>query len=660
MNILKMKTLIFLLLIWIVPFSFGQIKNSFGKIADASQISMDPEQKGNKMYSIFAYSQAIEHYSKADSLTVIGLGNLADSYARMEQFKNSLDTYRNLVERSDCMPQDYFRYANMLKINGFYKEADFWMQKYHLASPEEIRAQLNVAEINESVNLRKNKGEFKIENLGINTDKQEFGSVLYGNQLVYSSNAPRKGIIIKKYIWTNEPFLDFYVTDTLQQNEITRTPFELKFNKKYHEGTITFTGDLQRVYFTANNYKSKSSNGIIKLQLYFADKQLDGTWGEPQLHEFSDKEFSIGHPWVSNDGKTLYFSSDKPGGFGGVDIYRSTMNENETWSTPENLGAEINTEGDEMYPYFNEEDQIFFFSSNGHFGLGGLDIYAVAIHHNFFGKVNNLGTPLNSSYDDFGVVFKSNMNRGYFSSNRIDGKGGDDIYAISYLKKLKLEESPKEIKGTVMNQDSELLDSVSVVLYDTEMNAIDSLLTDSTGRFSFIVDPYRDYSLIGTLEKHKDDSSSVSLDILEESVTIDLTLVREKIEPVFIEVDHQLFLSVQTIYFDLNSSELRADTRNLDHVIEVMNDFPNMVIELGSHTDCRGTKDYNQRLSDERAKSSTEYIKERITNPDRISGKGYGETQLINDCACEGKITSNCEEEEHQNNRRTEFKIISQ
>jgi outer membrane protein OmpA-like peptidoglycan-associated protein len=620
------------------------------------------EKRGDKMYNIYAYSHATEHYSKSDTLSTEGLRRLADSYYRMNDFVLSFTEYSKLVERDNCTANDYFGFANVLKSLSLYAEADEWMLKYNEIAPMDIRAKNNTDILNKTMTLRLDRGFFSVNNLGINTAKQEFGPSLYANQLIYSASREKKGLVIKKSIETNQQFLDLYVVDTAEMNDVSRTEFVTKFNKKYHEGTVSITGDYQRMYFTSNNYKNKSKDGARRLQLYYADFQLTGEWGEQQSFQYNSPDYSIGHPDVSDDGKTLYFSSDMPGGYGGVDIYMSKLDTTNSWSLPVNLGPGINTEGDELYPFFNEENSILFFSSNGHFGLGGLDIYACSVREGIYGKINNFGIPLNSSADDFGLVVYDDLKNGFFSSNRIEGKGDDDIWKVAALKKLELDEYKKEIKGVAYDENNEPLMASDIFIFNEKGVKTDSTVSNIDGAYSFMVKPFEKYMLVGSKYKYKSDTSYVSAITKENLVSSKLQLVMEieKIPIIIVEVDHELFLSVKTIYFDLRSAKLRVDTKNLDEVVQVLNDYPTMEIELGSHTDCRGTERFNQDLSDRRAINSVEYIKQRITNPDRIHGKGYGESRLLNGCACEGNQISNCSEEEHQQNRRTEFKIIKQ
>ena len=749
-----MKTTLIIITTLLASISFGQEDGSqqekgqfFSNLsASISEISASmttpPQQKGDKMYDINAFSKAIENYQLVDldSLTTLSLRKFAESYAKMNQIDSSMSIYKELILRHDCSPQDYFSYANILKMNVQYGDADKWMKKYIEVAPNEIMALKNTVIFEESASLLENNEMFKVRSIGLNSEKQEFAAGLYSNQLIYCANSTKKGIIIQKDIWSNAGFLDLYVSDISNLGELTRTEFEPEFNKKFHEGALTFTGDNNQVYYTANNYKHKSSDGTFKLDLYYSEKDELGNWSKNTPFQYNSDEYSIGHPWISMDGKTLYFSSDMPGGLGGADLYKCTIDSTTgSWSKPTNLGTTVNTEGDELFPYLNEEKHILTFSSNGHYGLGGFDIYMCSYRGDSYGKINNFGISLNSSYDDFGLMYNAEMNSGFFSSNRKGGLGGDDIYAVTMERGIHLQGYTKEVTGLVTDNFGNPVPETKIYIRNLDNNEMDSVFSDNSGHYSISLLSKMNYSIIGSKVNHLGISSTLSTDVYENTITSDVVLdhfvlikgtvldkiglpvsgskiilsdkmnqytdstvtddlgnysfecrdwidfsiigsrlnfsvdtniiTSNKVEDTLIAdlrlerqapdidiIDGKSFLNVQKIYFDLASANLRSDTRALDEVVRILNDYPELKIELQSHTDCRGTVEYNQRLSDLRAISSAEYIKARITNKNRVYGRGYGEHQLSNGCKC--NRASNCTPEEHQANRRTEFLII--
>jgi outer membrane protein OmpA-like peptidoglycan-associated protein len=703
-----------------------------------------PEQKGDIMYNYFNFSRAAGYYSSEDSLSTQGMRRLADSYAKMAQYDLSLPVYKQLAERSDCQSMDIYNCANMLKMNGAYEEADSYMKKYAEKAPTERRAIFNSKQYDKSSSLMKNLGIFELTNVGMNSEKQEFASGMYLDQLVYSASTPRKGFIIKEYFWTSETFLDLYLADIDGDTIQSFNALVPSFNKKYHEGPVAFNGTYSKMIYTANNYsRNKSEDGSVKLQMFTAEKDIDGNWTDAIPFKYNSPEYSVGHPSLTSDGKTLFFSSDMPGGLGGADIYKCTLVGDTAWSTPENLGPEVNTEGDELFPNFIEKTQLLLFASNGHYGLGGMDIYLISLKVPKFMKAMNLGAPLNSSADDFGLVLTSTMKSGYASSNRKDGgKGNDDIYYVKLLKDLP---NPwKEINGIASNnfgkslantninfrnETGDYVDSVvtdangkytlnlptgmkftmdvtkpsyrsltnllstnttdnilslnpvldhrvivkghisnstkneplanaTVALYTKDFKFIDSVKTGKDGSYFFDVLDKKEFVLVTSKSNFQTDTNFVSSEEINDVIENEIGVLQLIPDGVY-AVEDEMFLKVRTIYFDWNSSNLRADKSILDEVVAILNQFPNLHIELGSHTDCRGSKAYNQNLSEARAQASVRYIKERITNPKRIHYRGYGETKLVNDCACEGTRIVPCSEEDHQMNRRTEFKIIA-
>lgn len=473
---------------------------------------------------------------------------------------------------------------------------------------------------------------------------------------------------------------------------------------------------------------------------------MDDKWSEPQPINLNSTEYSIGHPAISGDGKTLYFVSDMPGGYGGTDIYKSKIDSTGSWGQPINLGESINTAANEMFP-FVWQDQYLYFASNGHGGLGGLDIFGLKLQDSEASVPVNLGVPINSSLDDFSLIVDETGTAGFLSSNREGSKNQDDIYkfnsSVSLIADYKL-------VGSVIDSEEHFPLSNSTVTLSGDTNSKSSVSTNDAGQYQFSIKPNKTYLLEvsrkGYISKSKElisqkndsnkwvvkfellkvydfglkgvivesdqdrplDSVSVHfIDNFTGKVVLDtitskagefylslndkklndrvsfqikiekegflsktLTFNRELDKPGILDLSENLDLAldkievgadigklidIQPIYFDLGKSEIRKDAaKELDKIVEVMKANPKMVIELGSHTDARGSDAFNLRLSDKRAKASAAYIVSQGIDEDRISGKGYGETQLINDCG----NGVNCSEEEHQLNRRTEFKVL--
>ena len=521
--------------------------------------------------------------------------------------------------------------------------------------------------------------------------------------------------------------------------ELTETGMLRPICSKYHEGPLCFDGGTG-LYFTRNNAgKTKfDQNGIRNLSLFFGSVDKLGGISET-LMPFCSSEYSVGHPALSPDKKTLYFASDMPGSKG-VDIYEVSVLGYGKWGTPKKVEGNINTDGDEMFPFVSSDGTLFF-SSNGHVGLGGLDVF----RRNSNGEIQNLGQPLNSMNDDFAFILKSDKRSGYVSSNRAGGKGDDDIYSFTYTGPFEI-----AIEGIVMDEKSgEKISNAYVVIKDAKGKQITSVMTDKDGNYSIpalsgttytlevkkdgfsnqsasvvtandnlkkdfnlskagvdfvyeIKDKLEKTPVVGVSIQVKDNKSNNTFTLsttesgiisrkeptykMGDAVDLQITLSKEgyldktvqlktTVNSNIVNVSELLDLAlsklavggdlndlieINPIYFDLAKATIRSDAAiELDKIVSVMNKYPNMKVELGSHTDCRSSIASNQKLSDKRAKASADYIKSKITEPSRISGVGYGESKLKVNCPCEGNVKSDCPEEEHQKNRRTEFIIIS-
>lgn len=403
------------------------------------------------------------------------------------------------------------------------------------------------------------------------------------------------------------------------------------------------------MYFTRNNFfegeKGSDKDGINNLKIFSAEL-VNGVWTNIKGVHFNNDEYSVGHPSVSSDGKKLYFTSDMPGGIGGADIYVVAINEDGTLGTPKNMGNIVNTEGNEMFPFIHNEGTLFF-SSDGHVGFGLLDIFAtIEDENNSVVNILNLGEPINSLKDDFSYYLSEEGFDGYISSNREGGVGDDDIYKFTRI-------PPLMLKGQIFDDaNNEPIVDAKVVLKDANGEEIAYFITEANGYYEHIVDRDANFTLEGSKEKYTSltkEFNSFNLD-KEKELVVNLNVGLKPIEDVVLLAD------LEIIYFDLDKSNIRPDAAlELDKVVALMNKYPGMVIRLESHTDSRANDDYNIRLSNRRAKSTYEYIISNGIDASRITEyKGFGETQLVNKCSNGVK----CSKEEHQLNRRTEFVII--
>ena len=391
------------------------------------------ELKADKYYFRYAFDDAIDKYADAKVLTIAGQRNLANSYQKMKMNTEAEVVYSKLVVSAGVLPEDYYNYAMVLKSLGTYDQAMLWMDKFAAQKPNDLRAKSYMNYKSQFPNMVQDNGKFKINHLNINSDADDFGTCYYKDKIVFSSTNTTKKFFVKKYNWSGKPFWNLYVADVDGSQLKTASVFNKKFNGKMHEGPASFSNDGNFMAYTRNYYDMKRKDKVVELQICFSS-YADGKWSKPESFTHNNKGFSVGQPCLSANGNTMYFTSDMPGGFGGADLYKVTRTGNGQWSSPENLGNQINTEGDEMFPYYEEKSKTLIFSSNGHFGLGGLDVFMVTVDGSGFGTVKNAGAPLNTQYDDFAAIVNDQMTKGYFSSNRTGGSGGDDIYAFDVVK----------------------------------------------------------------------------------------------------------------------------------------------------------------------------------------------------------------------------------
>lgn len=500
-------------------------------------------------------------------------------------------------------------------------------------------------------------GEYTIKNLDVNTKKSDFGTAFLGKDKVIFA-APTDNTMIVRKTWkeNGQKFLDLYtglITDDRQLIDKKRMPGDV--NTKYHEGGVAVSKDLKTIYFTANNFYEKKyltdSSGVNNLQMFRATLSVDGKWIEKEKLPFNHVEYSIGHPALNHDDSKLYFVSDMPGGYGGADIYVVNIAEDGSFGVPKNLGPRINTPGREMFPYIGK-DNVLYFSSDGHEGRGSLDIYASKIFDNTVSNPLNLGEPINGPADDFAYIIDDDKDRGFFSSNRDEGKGDDDIYSFLANPGLYIH-CEQAISGVVRSESSgDLIPGARIELRDASGNVLETAVASaSDASYTFSSTHCNTaYVVVGSHKGYLNDERSVKTvnDIDQPALVVNLNLPDQFVSNK---------VNINTIYFDFDKYNIRPDAaKELDKVVQVMNEYPELLIEAGSHTDSRGKDKYNMKLSERRAKATVDYIVSKGIDASRITYKGYGETQLVNQCSNKVK----CTEQEHQMNRRTEFTIANE
>ncbi len=502
---------------------------------------------------------------------------------------------------------------------------------------------------------------YRIKNLEVNTKLSDFGASFYQGDILFASNGLSNNKSTKN--WTNgQPYLELYRGAKAADGEIMDTkPFSDQLNTKYHESNAVFTKDGKTVYFTRNNYYNKTygkdSIGWNNLKLFRADIDEIGTWSNVMPLPFNDDNYSVGHPALSPDERTLYFTSDMPGSIGQKDIFKSSIGSDGSYGAPINLGSQVNTIGTEMFPYISQSGKLYF-SSDGRGGQGGLDVYVVPTNNTNIAP-KSVGSPINSPKDDFCFIIDEAKRYGYFSSNREGGKGDDDIY---YFDELNAPEFScnQVITGVVRDKNNgALLPNSLVTLYKGNQK-VESVLVGADARFRFEkADCETGYKVTGTREMYKGDEKTFTTSNqadLELSMDLALTPDGDSIAKAE-ELDRCQYAldNINTIYFDLDKYYIRPDAAiELEKIVKVMNKCQDIKIEARSHTDSRASHAYNVTLSQNRAQSTVDYIISRGIMKDRMTAKGFGETQLVNKCA-DGV---NCSEGEHQVNRRTEFVIV--
>nr|WP_294858061.1 OmpA family protein [uncultured Fluviicola sp.] len=698
-------------------------------------------------YDYYASVSTLEKVKDKDAGV---LRKLAEGYDMIGNSANAEACYAAICKRMDRIPNDHLEYARVLMKNQKYAEAETQLKIYSELNPKDSEMD-RFKLLNESLAKFSTQGvAIKVQNAPFNTEEEDFGPAIHNGKLFFTSSRRKSEAVNRTWLGNRLSFLDLYQADINPSDNSVANIHSIKnkkVNKKYHEGPVAFSPDGKQAFITRNNYQEKAIDGTRLFSLFVSN--LNGEiWSEPTPIMFNSNDYSVGHATLSPDGKTLFFASDMPGGKGGVDIYRSRWQDG-NWSVPENM-ASINTSGDEMFPFFHESG-IFFFSSDGYAGYGGLDVFVGQYKDDDIKQTRNVGAPFNSSGDDFSVWMNPDAKTGMFSSNRTGGKGNDDLYTFSMDKPFTF---ARTVKITAKDEKGNKLAGVQIKMKDASGNELATLTSDANAETvyetsevgSFNLDGMKkDYFESKTTVKITDESPELlSADLVLEKdpgfmllvkvldkksgsvldsvkvtlinnmtgkeevyytnkegaikrpiydkklndrvsynirmektgylprgttynkeltapgvydVSKDLNLAIEKME---VGTDLAKAIDLKPIYFDLAKYDIRPDAAvELDKIVAIMNEFPTMVVELGSHTDCRGTALKNLELSQKRADASANYIKARIKDPYRIAGKGYGETKILNGCSCEGpKKQPKYTEAQHAVNRRTEFLVV--
>jgi outer membrane protein OmpA-like peptidoglycan-associated protein len=545
-------------------------------------------------------------------------------------------------------PEYYFRYSQALKAEGNYEKSNQYMELF-AQKTNDSRAKLFQENKDYLTDIEAVSGKYTMDKTDVNSEFFDYGPSFFGKQIVFTSSRSEGNQYSKIHDWTKQNFTDLFVASIDNNGKLGSVEnFSKTVNTKYNESSPVFTKDGKTMYFTRNNYndgkKRKSDEKVIMEKIYKAEL-VNGEWTNVKELPFCNDNYKSAHPALSPDEKTMYFASDMPGSFGNSDLYKVSIDSNGKFGTPENLGPTINTEGRETFPFVDADNNLFF-ASDGHPGLGGLDIFEAKSNNNSFEKPVNVGKPLNSSMDDFGYVTNKD-GLGFFSSNRDEGSGFDDIYTFTVC--------THTLSGMITDIDTKvILPNAKVILFDDKMNKISETIASEKGIYSFKIECSKKYYVRASKEEYETNEKSFGPVTKTGESKLDIELKRN-IFPVEVGTDLAKILDVSIIYFDLDKWNIRPDAaEDLEKIIAVMNQYPNMTIDIRSHTDSRQTHKYNEILSDRRAKSTLEFMVKNGINRNRLTAKGYGETQLVNNCS----DNVPCSEAEHQKNRRSEFIVL--
>ena len=558
----------------------------------------------DKLFARFEYVDAVKEYQKlvengkADSYVYM---QLADANYNMFNSAEAIKWYKKATETQQDA-ETYYRYAQMLKADEKYDDANKQMRKFEISS-----------------------------------DKSDFGAVLYDNSLYFASarNGARKN-----YGWTEEPFLDIYKADYNTDGTITNASPVTELNSKWHDGPITISADGKTAYFASESYKEKQSSPKDKkanakysqVYLFSATKNGD-SWGTPSSLPFNDKSFSNSNPSLSRDGKTLYFSSNRPSSVGGTDIWKVAVNADGTYGEPQNLGNKVNTEGNESFPFIADDNKTLYFASSGKQGFGGLDVYQIDLTN---GEATNLGKPVNTEKDDFAFTFNESKKIGFLSTNR---SGNDDIFIVNPI-------CAVDVLIVVTNaKTGEILANASVSILDDKKNVIATQMSNAKGEVSYKVECDRAYVVQASKDGFEGNTFAVTK---SKGPKAKVNAALQPIDVIVTETE----IILKPIYFEYDKSNITQEGAfELDKLVQVMKNNDKMVIMSKSHTDTRGSDKYNLTLSDRRAKSTVQYVISRGIDASRISGKGMGELEPKEVC-------NPCTEAQHALNRRSEFLIV--
>lgn len=605
--------------------------------------------KGNYAFQNMSYYDAAKFYEESlkDKENNKLYAKIGFCYFKMNRTDVAAEWYVKAIDAGEFQPEDILNLAISQKTNGNFEDAKLTFDKYLALKPDDMIAK-NLKESCDSVYAyHKDSSHWKVTKMDFGTGESQFSPTYYDNGIVFCS----PGEDDPASSWDGKPYLDLYHVKFDNNGRFSdKHLLGNSINSIFHEGPAEFSKGYHEVFFTRANFMNgkpqKNNNDESVLRIFTAKFEGDD-WINVDAAPFSPIEYNTAHPALNLTEDYLYFVSDMPGGYGGFDIYRIKRTDN-SWGVPENLGAEINTQGNELFPTINydhvAEKEYLYYSTDAKHGLGGLDIYRTEITGNKMGISEHLNYPVNSKGDDFGLLLINNPDSGYVSSSRDNTSGTDYIYKFS-------KKSYKYyLKGIVKNKKDLTLipDAHIVVLELNDGQKKFELQTDAKGEFVIEISKDAEFMLEGKKDKFFKNHTTANSIGLANSDTVEVELM---LEPIILN----LAIRLDNIYYDYNKWDIRSDAAvELDKLVKIMLENPEINIELSSHTDARGNDKYNMDLSQKRAQSAVDYIISKGIAPGRIYAKGYGESVILN--RCKNKVK--CDDSEHQLNRRTEFKVV--
>lgn len=602
--------------------------------------------QANSLFASKSYVKAAEAYEQViqtkQSRQV--LQNLGDCYYYNFQMTNAVRAYGQLffTFKDSVKKEVFFRYANALKGTKDFDKGDAIMSEYLGFDQNTPKFMKNIT--------RNIPNSYKLQIISKNKTNGDFGISFYGDKVTFASTRNSQE---KAYGWNDKPYLDLFSASVDSQGQLEKVEtFPAIINTKKHESSATFSADGKTMYFNRGSDKRVKIGGekVAMVKIYKAEF-VDGKWTNITMLPFSSDTYSVEHPFLTKDGKKLYFASDMPGTFGSMDIFVVDVNEDGTYSQPRNLGETINTIHREQFPFVTEEGTLYF-ASDGHQGNGNLDIFmSLKLSNSEFDKPLNLGSTINSEMDDFNFILDDKNNKGYFASNRT---GDDNLYTFIQ------EENKLQylVEGEVRDLKSlELLPGATVKLYDDQGNLQEEVLVGKDATFTFNTEPNKKYKIKAFKDFYI--PAEAEFDTSQKGkVYIDLQMKVESYydaeDIINKKDDGTVLIDLENIYFDLDEWNIKPQAAQvLDVLLSLLKKYPYMEIQIGSHTDSRATTVYNLRLSNKRAASALEYLVQNGIDRKRLRSIGYGETKPLIICP-----KNDCTEAEHATNRRCTFMIL--